>query len=370
MAKKIICIILLCLMFSVCVFAEPESIPFQFNKFQYFFTKSMVDVVPKGLTTVEGSTAPTVSTGFSPTANRNYLWYTSFAELTNNHSFMHGYTYEVIYHYTIGGTMQPLTNSGFLFYQNDKQYSLEELIPNYTTVIENATTTSAIHYLFYVSDNVPAGLNSFSATAVQPADSNGDFYLRNTQLTITKDDGTYFQDRSLELLESLNGKLDGVKTSIDDLGNKLSNKLDDVGNKVDSVGNKVDEAGNKISNKMQDLQDNEINKTNENGDTAESEEALNNALSIDDFKESMTSLFSFLSYSGTDSILTFPASGDVPYVGYLWDSHEINLTEWFSNLPPVVLICVRFLFVSGCVFLIVHDLQSLIKFFSVGDDGD
>ena len=36
----------------------------------------------------------------------------------------------------------------------------------------------------------------------------------------------------------------------------------------------------------------------------------------------MTSLFSFLSYSGTEAVLTFPSSGDVPFVGYLWDLFE------------------------------------------------
>lgn len=145
--------------------------------------------------------------------------------------------------------------------------------------------------------------------------------------------------------------------------------------------NKIDESikdGNQQQHDdMEDIKDildgqadDEYNKANDkmDGKADEGQEAVAGTLNIDGFKESMTNLYNALTYSGTSSILKFPAAHGVPYIGDLWDEQSVDLTEWLDKIPVAVLYVVRFIFVFGVAWLIINDIKGLTKFFSKGDD--
>lgn len=104
------------------------------------------------------------------------------------------------------------------------------------------------------------------------------------------------------------------------------------------------------------------------GKADDNQQAVAGALNIDGFKESMSNLYNALTYSGTDSIWTFPAAHNIPFIGDLWDEQQINMTYWIDNMPVAILYVIRFLFVFGVVWLIIAEIKGLLKFFTKGDD--
>lgn len=89
---------------------------------------------------------------------------------------------------------------------------------------------------------------------------------------------------------------------------------------------------------------------------------------ISSIRQAFSSIISAISYDGTDCKWTFPASGDVPFIGSLWDEMEIDFSYWMEKIPDVILYCARFACMFSLGWWCVHELRDCIAIF--GGDSD
>lgn len=173
------------------------------------------------------------------------------------------------------------------------------------------------------------------------------------------------------------GQLDDLNQTIQD-GNKVTQeKLDEVRDNLNSLDQSVIQGNQQahednlaLQNKLEELQQKEKDEVESAGNTSEGEDGLKEALSLDAFNDSIDYLFTALSYSGTDAYWTFPGSGDIPFVGHLWDSGTIDFNYWLSFIDPKILTVVRFIVVFGALGVIVYQFNSIVLLFGTGGDDD
>lgn len=143
-----------------------------------------------------------------------------------------------------------------------------------------------------------------------------------------------------------------IDQSIKDGNQQNHEDMEDI---KDILDGQAEDEYNKANNKM-------------NGKAQEGGEEASRTLNIDGFKESMTNLYNTLTYTGTSSKIKFPAAHGIPFIGDLWDEQTIDLTSWLTKLPSVYKVIIRFLFVFGVAWLIIHDIKGLVGFFTKGDE--
>lgn len=188
-----------------------------------------------------------------------------------------------------------------------------------------------------------------------------------------------FEVQSIEAYADLQGskynqlvlnKFDEVKDQLAD--GQAQMHADNVAlmNILQSNSDRDHEDNEKIEQAIKNINDEQWTKTEENSNVDDSISNAEDTLDISEFKASITSLYDAFTYEGWKSSIVFPSSGNVPFIGKLWDSQNVDLTEWVYKLPPSFLVVIRFLFSLCIVFLIIRDIQGLIKFISKGDDDD
>lgn len=87
-----------------------------------------------------------------------------------------------------------------------------------------------------------------------------------------------------------------------------------------------------------------------------------------DFFDSFTELFNALNSTSTSFSFYFPDSGELPFVGHLWNRTPIPLKTWIDNLPPAIIYSVRFLFWVGVISTTWFHFRKLLAY--VGGDDD
>lgn len=201
-------------------------------------------------------------------------------------------------------------------------------------------------------------------------DLDGSVYQEKVlgQLTDLKNDVNSGFNQTHEDLQGVQGSIEAGQHQQHQDAEDLKNNLNSIDQSVIAGNQQAHEDSQALQNKLEQMQQQEKEEATNNGDSEEGQEAIKSALSIDDFKDSVSSLFSALSYTGTDSSWTFPDSGDIPFIGHLWSSQTIDFSYWISVLPFPLKSAVNFVFVFGCVFVIIYDIKSLIKIFNKGDD--
>lgn len=172
------------------------------------------------------------------------------------------------------------------------------------------------------------------------------------------------------------GQLGDLQQSIND-GNKVTQeKLDNVNNSLNTLDQSVI-AGNDqahkdsqdLQNKIQDIHDQEQTATENNGDASESIDNVTGQLNMDDFRSTMDTFFGAIGYMGSECSWTFPASGNVPFVGNLWSEQTIDFSYWWAQVPYVARVCVKFVFIFGFIGVIWHEISVFINLL-LGKDAD
>lgn len=144
---------------------------------------------------------------------------------------------------------------------------------------------------------------------------------------------------------------------------------------------KLDEMADQQHQDAEELKEELANQFEQNreDEKRENEEALKSAqenasgsddLSVSGAENGLKSVFSALSYTGTDFSFTFPAANNVPYFGTLWNSQEIPLKFYIDNLPSVYIVVIRFLLWIGGILLFIFFVRKLIKIINMGSGLD
>ncbi len=172
-------------------------------------------------------------------------------------------------------------------------------------------------------------------------------------------DGSYYEQRTAELLEDISGKLDSIDDSIYS-GNQ---KLDNIQNSIDNApGGEYDF----IENKKGESKD----------DEDEAQNMLDNLLPIEDVKTSFTDFFSAISSNNVATSITLPAAHMPSFAGgvQLWEEQEIDFSPWLSNsfistIITVVKILSSIWMLYVCVAYVWNMLQEALGHDKMTDSG-
>lgn len=88
---------------------------------------------------------------------------------------------------------------------------------------------------------------------------------------------------------------------------------------------------------------------------------------ISSISQALSNIINSLSYDGTDCKWVFPSSGDIPYVGKLWDEHEIDFGFWMEKIPDPLLYCARFSCMFSLAWWVLHEVFECINIFGGGE---
>lgn len=192
-------------------------------------------------------------------------------------------------------------------------------------------------------------------------------------LTLTSSSVTCFGELSQDQFNDLAlGKLDNIQGTIESNGQQAHEDAQDIKNSIDSNGQQAHQDAQDLKNSVDSLPDKE---------KAEAESAsdgkadavigsMGDSFDVSSLKNSMKILYDSLTYHGTDCVWTFPASGNVPFLGKLWDEQQIDLAmfcqgKWWSICQPIV----SFVMACGSVFLLINQLKACIyEFYGGGED--
>lgn len=147
--------------------------------------------------------------------------------------------------------------------------------------------------------------------------SNAQLYVQLNSIKMVRDlDGSYYEQRSAELLEDINGKLDGIGESIYS-GNQ---KLDDI---QDSIDKAPQSEYDFIENKKGETKD----------DEEEAQGLLDNLLPLEDAKQAFTGLYDALSSEVEAPYIEFPAAYMPAFAGgvQLWEAQLIDFSFWLYD---------------------------------------
>lgn len=248
-----------------------------------------------------------------------------------------------------------------------KDYTLSR---SYTISRDSNNNNVTFNIVFRTGSNVSAENFYYFSPLIGLVNPNSS--VRYYDLTLNSGTGTYdldgsvYQEKVLGQLTDLKNDvnsgfnqthedLQGVQQSVDD----LQNNLNSIDQSIVSGNQQAHEDSQALQNKLEQMQQEEKELAENNGNTDESQEAVKSTLSIDDFKGAFESLLSAMTYYGTDCKWTFPSSGDVPFIGHLWDEHEIDFGYWISVLPDGIKKVVNFISCLGVALVIITEIRSL-----------
>lgn len=104
-------------------------------------------------------------------------------------------------------------------------------------------------------------------------------------------------------------------------------------------------------------------------DGLENEQGAQSAFALGNLTTALTNLYNSLTYTGTDGTFLFPASGEIPYLGELWDEQNIPFKQYIDALPNAVIVIARFVFWLGTAGIIIHTFYRVISYIN-GHKGD
>lgn len=310
--------------------------------------------------------------------------------------FQTGYTYDI--EFALNSASYGAITREQIYFMNSKYidgsggvdphpflYPFNEYCPNYSITYDTSTQYMIKYHLVFTCPTLPSTVDFdiFTIDLERAFYTGGQFSFNFIRGMGYYDmDQTIYQELVLSQFEDIKKGLDKNNQSLQNVenaveaGNRQSHQdAEDLKNNLDTIDKSVIEGNQQahqdaeaLQNKLEDMQNQEKEEATKNGDASEGDAAIKSALSIDQFKSSVDTLFSALSYTGTDSSWTLPASGNIPYVGELWEEKQIDFTFWINALPSSIKYVINFIFVIGCVYLIIFDIKSLIKIFNKGDD--
>lgn len=131
--------------------------------------------------------------------------------------------------------------------------------------------------------------------------------------------------------------------------------------------NKIIQGQKDALHEAQDREKEEVQNEQENAQ----HEGLEQAQQIFDLSavsESFTRFITAFGYQGTDFSFKFPGSGDLPFLGELWEEQEIPFKTYIDALPLPVLYVIRFLAWLGIAFSFVGLVKVMIADINGGNE--
>ena len=310
---------------------------------------------------VKGSASETDSPRISmPIPANDYLQTGAFFT-TETSSFDVGYSYEIemtVDCHSVGTTADPSIGrlNGCFFASASASPSNWS---TYTSVsLADMTNTPLGSNLKYSFDRDTGIIKAI----YRPSESHNSLCLRCIQwnsgsstlnlsfemkgIKMVKDiDGSYYEQRTAELLEDISGKLDSIQNSID---NAPGGEYDFIENKKGETKDDEDEAQN----------------------------MLDNLLPIEDVKTSFTDFFGAISSNNVATSITLPAAHMPSFAGgvQLWEEQEIDFSPWLSNsfismIITVVKILSSIWMLYVCVAYVWNMLQEALGHDKMTDSG-
>ena len=175
-------------------------------------------------------------------------------------------------------------------------------------------------------------------------------------LTLTGSSVTCFGELSQDQFNDLAlGKLDNIQGTLESNGQQAHQDAEDIKNSIDSLPDKEKAEAESASDGKADAVIG----------------SLGDDFDVSSLKNSMEILYNSLTYHGTDCVWTFPASGNVPFLGNLWDEQQIDLAmfcqgTWWNICQPIV----SFIMACGSVYLVISQLKACIYEFYGGSEDE